>query len=93
MLDQCLREHKPAFFAERLKNTVENYIKQSICNQPDFEKFSKALEPFYDDFRNSALDKSVDDNIRWAMANKFISRSLERCSLEYLEQYLLKYFK
>ena len=68
MLDQCIREIKPAFFNERLKNTIGTFIRVSITGQPTYDKFASALEPFMDDFRNLNLDDSVDDNIRWAIA-------------------------
>ena len=37
-------------------------------------------------------DKSVDDNVRWAVAQKLISRILETCPLNYLPEILIEYF-
>ena len=45
-----------------------------------------------DEFKDTKYDDSVDDNIRWAIANKIIGRVLEWCSLEQLEAIMLKYF-
>ena len=88
-----LREHKPAFFAERLKNTINNFIRNSILKTPAIADFMSIFDSFMDEFKDIGFDDSVDDNIRWALANKVISRVLEWCSLEQLEAVMLKYYK
>lgn len=92
MMYPVIREHKPAFFAERLKNTVNNFIRGSILKQPSLEEFMAVFATFMDEFRDVGFDDSVDDNIRWAIANKILGRVLEWCSLEQLEAVMLKYF-
>ena len=39
MLYTVLREHKPAFFAERLKNTLNNFIRVSIVQMKTTDQF------------------------------------------------------
>lgn len=92
MMYPILREHKPAFFAERLKNTVNNYIRGSILKHESIDDFMSVFSKFMDEFRDVDFDDSVDDNIRWAIANKVLSRTLEWCSLDLLEAIMLKYF-
>ena len=87
-----MREHKPAFFAERLKNTVSNYIRTSILKFESIDEFMTIFDKFYGEFRDASYDDSVDDNIRWAIANKILGRVLEWCSLDKLEAVMIKYF-
>ena len=92
MMYPIIREHKPAFFAERLKNTINNFIRVSILKQASLDDFMAIFVTFMDEFKDTKYDDSVDDNIRWAIANKIIGRVLEWCSLEQLEAIMLKYF-
>ena len=92
MLYKCLREHKPAFFEERLKNTVNNFIKESINKEQTFEKFKAVVDSFMDDFYDTQLDASVDDNVRWAIASKIIGRTMETCPVDYLRDLFIAYF-
>lgn len=92
MLYPVIREHKPAFFAERLKNTVSNFIRNSVVKTASLEEFITVFDKFMDEFKDRGYDDSVDDNIRWAIANKVLGRVLEWCSLEQLEAVMLKYF-
>ena len=84
MMYPVLREHKPAFFAERLKNTVSNYIRESIVKVPTLDDFMSVFGTFMDEFRDTGFDDSIDDNIRWAIANKVLGRVLEWCSIDQL---------
>lgn len=92
MMYPVIREHKPAFFAERLKNTVSNYIRTSVLKLESEPDFMEVFDKFYAEFRDSDHDESVDDNIRWAIANKILGRIIEWCSLDKLEAVMLKYF-
>ena len=93
MLYTVLREHKPAFFAERLNNTLSNFVRQSIVHSDiSTEVFLATFDKFYEEFRDAGYDDSVDDNIRWAIANKILKPSLEWCPLDKLEAVMLKYF-
>ena len=92
MMYPVLREHKPAFFAERLKNTVSNFVRTTIIKAADDETFMTTFDKFYEEFRDAGFDDSVDDNIRWAIANKILKTTIEWCSLEQLELIMVKYF-
>lgn len=92
MMYPVIREHKPAFFAERLKNTLNNFIRNSIVKVEPIADFMTIFNKFMDEFRDGGLDDSVDDNMRWAIANKIISRVLEWCSLSQLEAIMIHYF-
>ena len=46
MMYPVLREHKPAFFAERLKNTVNNYVRNSMLNSTCTDTFMATLDQF-----------------------------------------------
>ena len=92
MMYPVVREHKPAFFAERLKNTLNNFIRNSIVKVEPISDFMTIFNKFMDEFRDGGLDDSVDDNMRWAIANKIISRVLEWCSISQLEAIMLHYF-
>lgn len=92
MLYTVLREHKPAFFAERLKNTLHNYVKTSIVHLKTTQEFIVTFDKFYEEFKDTAYDDSVDDNIRWAIANKILKPALEWCELDNLEAIMLKHF-
>jgi len=72
MLYKCIREMKPAFFSERLKNTVNNLIVQSINAKEDLVDFFATVDSFMREFSSKDFDLSVDDNIRWAIAHKII---------------------
>lgn len=72
MLYKCIREMKPAFFTERLKTTVNNLVLQSINPTEDINEFFTIVDGFMGEFSSTALDQSVDDNIRWAIAHKII---------------------
>ena len=87
-----LREHKPAFFAERLKNTVNNFIRTSILKIEPIGEFMAVFGSFMSEFKDIGFDDSIDDNIRWAIAHKVLGRVLEWCSHEQLETIMLKYF-
>jgi len=45
-----------------------------------------------DEFLDRDLSKATEDNLRWAIADKVITRILETCPLAYLEKVLLNYF-
>lgn len=90
MLYKCIREMKPAFFAERLKATVHNLVSQSI-NPRSVDDFFVVIDSFMREFTSYELDHSVDDNIRWAIAHKVLLRVFETCSLEQLEHLMVKY--
>lgn len=92
MLYKCIREMKPSFFSERLKGTVNSLITQSI-NPSSPDLFIQTVDGFMQEFASSELDKSIDDNIRWAIAHKVIQRILETCSLDQLESLIVKYFQ
>ena len=92
MMYPVIREHKPAFFAERLKNTVSNFIRTSIVKLESVAEFMAMFNKFYEEFRDVGFDDSVDDNIRWAIANKILGPVLEWCSIDKLEAVMLKYF-
>ena len=92
MMYPVLREHKPAFFAERLKNTVSNFVRTTIIKAADDDTFMTTFDKFYEEFRDAGFDDSVDDNIRWAIANKILKTTIEWCSLEQLELIMVKYF-
>ena len=92
MMYPVLREHKPAFFAERLKNTVNNFVRNSLVKIEKDEDFTVVFDKFMNEFRDRSFDDSVDDNIRWSLASKIISKVLEWCSIERLEGILIKYF-
>jgi len=63
---------KPSFFSERLKNTVNNLIVQSINAKEDLVDFFATVDSFMREFSSYDLDLSIDDNIRWAIAHKII---------------------
>ena len=85
MLYKCIREKKPAFFAERLTNTVNNLVTQSINCRDNFDDFFACVDSFMQEFASDELDHNVDDNIRWAIADKILTRIFETCSLAQLE--------
>ena len=92
MMYPVIREHKPAFFAERLKNTMSNFIRTSIVKVDSVEEFMVVFDKFYEEFRDTGYDDSIDDNIRWAIANKILGTVLEWCSLDKLEAVMIKHF-
>lgn len=92
MMYPVLREHKPAFFAERLKNTVSNFVRTTIIKAPSTDEFTAIFDKFYQEFKDAGFDDSIDDNIRWAIANKILKTTLEWCSLDQLEHLTVKYF-
>ena len=92
MMYPVLREHKPAFFAERLKNTVSNFVRTTIIKAPSTDEFSAIFDKFFQEFNDAGFDDSIDDNIRWAIANKILKTTLEWCSLNQLEHLTVKYF-
>ena len=48
MLYTVLREHKPAFFAERLKNTLSNFVRLSIVHEDiSLQDFLATFDKFY----------------------------------------------
>lgn len=57
-----------------------------------YEKFSQIFDSFFTEFSDKNLDQSLSDNIRWAIANRIISRILETCSPAYLAKLLITYF-
>lgn len=72
MLYKCIREMKPAFFSERLKQTVNNLVLLSINAKEDLGEFFTVVDSFMREFTSFDLDLSIDDNIRWAIAHKII---------------------
>ena len=84
LLYRFLREHSPAFLAGRLTATVNNIVKQTICAEPTFERFSEMWAPFFEEFIEPSTDESIDDNLRWAIASKILMKIFESCSVEYL---------
>ena len=57
------------------------------------EEFVAVFDSFYGEFKDAAFDDSVDDNIRWAIANKIMKPALEWCELEHLEAIMVKHFR
>ena len=63
---------------------MNNIVKQTICAEPTFEKFTDQWSSFLDEFLESSTDESVDDNLRWAIASKILMKIFESCSVDYL---------
>ena len=91
-MNPVLREQKPAFLAERLKNTVINFTRTSIVKIEFHEEFMAVFDSFVSEFRDVGFDDSVNDNIRWAIEHKVLGRVLEWCSMELLEDVMLRHF-
>ena len=91
-MNPVLREQKPAFLAERLKNTVNNFTRTSIVKIEFHEEFMAVFDSFVSEFRDVGFDDSVNDNIRWAIEHKVLGRILEWCSMELLEDVMLRHF-
>lgn len=82
LLYQLIREHKTTFESS-LKSSLHIIISQQI-NVQNKVQFLSTIGDFMKEFLNRNLDLSIDDNIRWAIAQKIIIRILETCHQEKL---------
>jgi len=54
-----------------------------VNKQKTFDGFFEIVDSFMIEFFN-IKDRSIDDNLRWAIAHKILARVFETCPLEYL---------